>query len=112
MRYYRPLGFLAASIHEGGAYIPLSAERAAATPEWAPVVPLAAGTLPAGDGAHGAAGAAAAAAGGAAGAAALRMALQRLFLPQGPGPRRRPMFLYVNHLGELSTSRLLATASM
>lgn len=106
------MGRLAQEVHAGGRYVPLSAARARAAPAWAPVVPpgtaadeealaAAAGRLaisgggdgpgaPAGGGGGG---------GGAASNAALRVSLQRLFTPAGPGGRRQPMWLYVNHLG-------------
>jgi hypothetical protein len=96
MSYYRPLGSLAVEVHAGGRYVPLSAARANGQPEWAPVVPRSApGTparAPAGSGDAGGPGAAAA-------SAVLRVSLQRLFTPGGPGAKRQPLWLYVNHLG-------------
>jgi hypothetical protein len=109
LQFYRPLGALAVEVHQDGRYVPLSAARVAQTPAWAPVVPR--GAPAAGDGGAGGAAAAppglgasegAAAAGGAPAApnaAALRVSLQRLFTPSGPGAKRQPMWLYINHLG-------------
>lgn len=135
LRFYRPLGRLAVEVHQGGRYVPLSEERAKATPPWVPILPLttttnagatsasgvsdgigagAGGAAGMGAGARAEAGAGAgegagagAGAGGAADAgggqvaagAALKMALQQLFLPSGPGVGRQPSWMYINHLG-------------
>jgi len=117
--FYHPLGRLGVEVHAGGRYVPLSAARAKGPPEWAPVVPLgipggappgsAHDTLSAsvatmalgggGGGAAGAPGGPEAGAGPTSNQAALRVSLQRLFTPGGPGAKRQPMWLYVNHLG-------------
>jgi hypothetical protein len=102
-------------VHRGGRYVPLSAARARGAPAWAPVVPR--GPLDSGEDAAAAGAGAAGAmgrlaltddsggggapAGGVAANAALRVSLQRLFAPTGPGARRQPMWLYLNHLGKL-----------
>ena len=110
MAFYRPLGQLAAEVHAGGRYVPLSAARAAAPTEWAPVVArggagagACAGDVSGGEGGAsdngGAADDAAGAGAGSGGSAALRAALQRLFTPGWPAAKRQPMWLYVNHLG-------------
>jgi len=104
MSFYRPLGTLAVEVHQGGRYVPLSDARAKATsPPWAPVVPrdapedgLAASlaSLTVSESDNGASSQA-----GPSSSTALRVSLQRLFTPSGPGAKRQPMWLYINHLG-------------